>query len=490
MSASLPDLPPDSYQQLLKHTAGSKPAVLLAASGGGDSAGAAQALAHWRDLGWLADLRMYCLDHQLHPKSAHWCELACRQANDLSIACQTEQLPAGLQAQSGSLEENARNARYKHLFAALKALNATADGICWVLVTAHHRDDQAETVLLNLLRGSGTRGLRAMLPVSQRAGALHWRPFLNVRGAELKSWAQGCAVADDPSNRDIQYRRNWIRQRILPALTQEVGCAVEMLALTAQRAADEQALLVELAALDATDLNEQAGADCWQNPLCWSARMAGLSQARRLNLLRAFISAHGVPLPPSTKLADFCQQMATAATDRLPRLVWNGAELRFYNQRVYLITSLPDTPMPNLVWPQQDDSLLYGPWLFQRQPGGSVSPRGKPSAECASDELRVLIRAQRTSGWQMRGLSSYDRWPLLNRDGHKPLRKFLAEQKVPPWWRDRAQLLIIDDQPAAVWVEHHAWVSPAFAIRSENQQAGWVISRQTSSDDAISKTLV
>lgn len=482
MSVSLPDQPPDSYRQLLRHTAGRKPAVLLAASGGGDSAGAAQALAHWCEQGWLADLRLYCLDHQLNSQSAHWCALACRHANDLGVEYQMGQLPQGLQTQSGSLEENARQARYQHLFAALRTLNAGAKDVCWVLVTAHHRDDQAETVLLNLLRGSGTRGLRAMLPVNQRAGALHWRPFLDVRGAELKSWAQGRVVADDPSNRDLQHRRNWIRQRILPALAQQVGSAVDMLALTAQRAADEQALLAELAALDATDLDNQAGAECWQSPLRWSARMAGLSQPRKLNLLRSFISAHGVPLPPSTKLAAFCQQIATAAADRLPRLVWGGAELRFYSQQVFLITSLPDVPMPIEVWPQRDAALRFGPWRFERQPCLSDRKSGQPPIGGRDGALGVFIRANRKSVWQMRGVFSQDRWPLFNRGGHKPLRKFLAEQKVPPWWRDRAQVLVIDDKPAALWVEDNAWVSPAFAAMPENQQTGWAIIRQLCRD--------
>jgi tRNA(Ile)-lysidine synthase len=204
------------------------------------------------------------VDHRLHADSPRWAEHCVRQARALGLACRVEAVTV---AGGEGMEANARAARYQ-------ALSRHAVG--GTLITAHHRDDQAETLLLRLLRGAGPAGLAAIAEHGRWGDTPLWRPLLAVPRAELRARAErhGWCWIEDPSNGDTALRRNYLRQEILPQLTARWPAAAETLARAAQHQSEAAALLAERAREDAAVL----GAERTRLPL---GGLAALSPPRR-----------------------------------------------------------------------------------------------------------------------------------------------------------------------------------------------------------------
>ncbi len=170
------------------------------------------------------------VDHRLDDGSARRARTAARIAARLEVPFQVHvarSLPPGR-----SLEEWARAERYRLLVAAARSLGAAA------VLTAHHRLDQAETVLLRILFGSGTAGLGAMRPVSNRLGLPLLRPLLDLEPGVLRDYAAsgGIEPVDDPTNRASGPRRNFVRRRLLPVLAAEAPDVDERLVRLARAA--------------------------------------------------------------------------------------------------------------------------------------------------------------------------------------------------------------------------------------------------------------
>jgi tRNA(Ile)-lysidine synthase len=179
----------------------------------------------------------------------------------------------------------------------------------WILL-AHHADDQAETVLHNLLRGSGVRGAAAMPEARGRV----LRPLLGLGRDVLEAYAesQGLAWVDDESNADLRYTRNFLRREILPAIGERFPRAGEQLAAAATHFGEAEALLEELAALDLGTCRPE-----FPLPL---TLLRQLSDARARNLLRAMLAWHKLQPPDERRLREFVRQLRTAGNDRHPRM--------------------------------------------------------------------------------------------------------------------------------------------------------------------------
>jgi tRNA(Ile)-lysidine synthase len=202
--------------------------LVLAVSGGPDSCGMMAAFARWRDMGAAVPaLSVACVDHGLRPEAAAECAGVVAAAAGLGLTAQTLRWQGGKPA--GGLQEAAREARYRLLADHARAVGAGA------IVVAHHLEDQAETVLMRLARGSGPLGLKGMAAASRREGIDILRPFLWVPKARLAATARaaGLVPVDDPSNRDPGFTRVRLRQ-MLPALAAE-GLDAERLAILAGR---------------------------------------------------------------------------------------------------------------------------------------------------------------------------------------------------------------------------------------------------------------
>jgi len=180
----------------------------------------------------------------------------------------------------------------------------------WVLL-AQHADDQAETLLLNLLRGSGVRGAAGM---PERHGRI-LRPLLGLPRNDLSAYARfhGLGWVEDESNRDIRFTRNYLRAEVVPALQVRYPAFARKLAMASTRFAEASGLLEELARID---LGDRTAA--FPIP---SGLLLELSEARARNLIRSLLGWNGLQAPDERKLTEFVRQVRSAGPDRAPRLV-------------------------------------------------------------------------------------------------------------------------------------------------------------------------
>ena len=216
------------------------------------------------------------------------------------------------------LEAAARAARY----ACLRAADVD------VVALAHHADDQAETLLLQLLRGAGPHGLAAMARVSRpvappccgRCSASRARGLPRTPSARALAWI------DDESNADRRHARNFLRHEVAPRLVARFPGYPATLARAARHQAEAAALADELAALDAADADAGNGLE--------RERLGALSPARARNLLRWFLRARGLRPPSEARLAEMLRQLEHAAPDARTRIAHDGAEIGFHRGRI------------------------------------------------------------------------------------------------------------------------------------------------------------
>lgn len=272
--------------------------VVVGFSGGLDSTvllDAANCLARDADVG----LSAFHVHHGLSANADAW-------ANSCVQACQKSGIPltvlrVTVPPSSGEgVEAAARRARHKAL---------SGHPVDWILL-AHHADDQAETVLHNLLRGAGVRGAAAMPAARGRV----LRPLLGLSRAVLHEYARSRQLAwiEDESNTDSRYTRNFLRREILPAIAARFPRASEQLVAAAGRFSEADSLLGDLAALD-------LGGNSPEFPLPLKL-FRELPDARARNLLRAMLTWHHAQPPDDRRLREFVRQLRNAGNDRHPRI--------------------------------------------------------------------------------------------------------------------------------------------------------------------------
>lgn len=261
-------------------------------SGGVDSVVLLHALAVLRPAG-LAALH---INHGLSPHADRWAGFCAEYARTLGLPFSTTRVAVERGSADG-LEAAARRARY--------AAFAAAPGD-WI-VLAHHRDDQAETVLFNLLRGSGIAGAAAMRACSGRL----LRPLLGVDRAGIVRYAQTHRLnwIEDESNADLRHARNFLRHRVIAPLLQRFPAAARNLAAAAARFAEAQDLLDALARSDLGKLDD------FPLPL---AVLQTLDEPRVRNVLRYLLARHRVGIPSEARLREICRQLLSAGLDRRP----------------------------------------------------------------------------------------------------------------------------------------------------------------------------
>ena len=287
-------------------------------SGGCDSVVLLHALVA---LGLGKRLQAIHIHHGLSPNADAWAEFCADYCRRLGVSLVTRRVAVDTTAGLG-LEAAARNARY----AAFGELAGNT------LLLAHHRGDQAETVLFNLLRGAGVTGA-AGIPAERRFGQHRLlRPLLDVSRGEIEAYARhvGLAWIDDESNSDIAITRNFLRHQTLVALGQRFPAAESALALAASHFAEAGGLLDELAELD------------WQRVAEGSTARLGdlrqLSVPRVKNLLRHRLRLLGWQVPVASRLDEFVRQVVTAGPDRHPELVLPDGKMRVAQRRLHWLS--------------------------------------------------------------------------------------------------------------------------------------------------------
>ena len=394
--------------------AGAWPAsCCVAASGGLDSTVLLTAMAELRDEGRLAgaSLRAIHVDHGLYADSARWAEDCAALTARLAVPYDSVRVAAAA-ARGESPEAAARSARY----AALAARLGTGE---WLL-TAHHADDQLETVLLQVLRGGGLRALTGMPALARFAGGWHARPLLGVRRSDLEGWARarGLHWLEDPSNRDPRFDRNYLRLEILPRVRARWPGAVRGVGRIAAQAAEAVGML------DALAETELAGA-LHGHALDLDA-LSGLSSARWRIAVVAWLRRLGAAIPSAAVLVELEHTSRRAAADRVPCVNWPG--LRVHRYRNHLFAERDEAPRPPgapSVW-RTDVPLPLGP-------AESIELRPAVGEGLSRSRTPAVLEVSGRQGGEV-----FRAGPGQHR---RPLRKWLQEHGVLPWRRDRIPLL-------------------------------------------------
>ena len=267
--------------------------------------------------------------HGLQAAAEGWAAHCAAVAQDLGVAYRS--IPLGL-APGSNLEGRAREARRTALLTL-----TDEDG---ALLLAHHADDQAETLLLNLLRGGGPAGLAAMTPLTQYAGRTLIRPLLGWRRAQLAELAAAWSLrwVEDPTNAEIDANRNFLRHDILPRLAQRWPAVVDVLVRDAQLQGEAAGLMAELAQADHEALRQPGGA-------LHLAGFAALSPARRRNLLYGWLRAQGLQAPPLKVLNRVLDELLTAGEDRQPQVAWDHGVFCRHRDSLYLLAPAAMKPL-------------------------------------------------------------------------------------------------------------------------------------------------
>ena len=401
----------------------------IAYSGGMDSHVLLHGLADLRDSLDLVPLHAIHINHGLSEQANDWvrhCQSVCKQ-----LAIPLQIIKVNAQPVPGqSPEETARNVRYDALARAMQ------DGSC--LVTAHHRRDQAETLMLQLLRGGGVQGTAAMPNVNEFAkgehvNCTHLRPLLDCGHEQLHAYAiaQQLDWVEDDSNSSTRYDRNYLRHRIMPELRQRWPAVDATLARVARRHAETAALLNDLAATDL--ISVQTGSpDCLDR-----VALSSLADARQRNLVRYWLAQQQLAIPGHARLDEVLRQIHQAGADTMPCISWAGGEIRRYRNGIYAMQ-----PQPGL------DGWQAEPWPDQDR---IQCPDKQGYLERHSNPGNGI----RASIWQhaeisVRYRSGGETFCPAGHAHHRSLKNLFQEWAVPPWQRSRIPLLYVDDELAAV----------------------------------------
>lgn len=391
---------------------------LVGFSGGADSYALLHALAAVEGLG--REVLAVHVHHALQPQAEEWASQCAGMAQALGV--QFEVLRVDVRETSAQgVEAAAREARY----AALERRVKPGD----VLLTAHHRDDQAETLLLQLLRGAGPAGLAGMPRLAPFGAGWHARPLLEQTRESLQEYLRlrDLEWIEDPSNRALNAARNYLRHRIMPELHARWPAAGRTLA----RAARHQAETLELTtALGRSDIEEASGAEPGTLSV---AALRILSRARLHNALRVWLADKDLPLPNVARLEQVRRRVLEAAEDAQPHLRWSGGELRRYRDALYAMTPLPPhDPAQVIAWDRFDKPL-------------DIPSLGR---ELSVAEVRSDLDALRCAGEpvSIRFRRGGERCRVRGKAHSRALKTLLQEAGVPPWERDRIPLLYVGDQ--------------------------------------------
>ena len=367
------------------------------------------------------------VNHQLSPNAGRWsafCRAFCR-ARGVPFKSVKVRVARG-----DSKEAAARTARYA----------AYAREPADYVVLAQHQDDQAETVLLQLLRGAGVKGLAAMPllraegggrraegksakpPKSNSSSLKILRPLLDATRAEILEYAKRRRLkwVEDESNAETYFLRNFLRHEVLPVIARRFPGYRGTLARSARHLAEASRVLDEVAAADAAGHMDEG-------TLAVEA-LRRLPAARAKNLLRHFLSRRGVSMPGAERLDEALRQALTAKEDARVLIDLGDVELRRFENRLHAVPKLA-TPRPGYArrWRGEEKLLLTelgGVLVMDRGRGTGISVarlRGRP----------VMIRVRRGG-------------ERLRPDARRPrrsLKNLLQEARVPPWQRERLPLM-------------------------------------------------
>jgi len=391
--------------------------VCAAFSGGLDSTVLLDILAGLREAQGFA-LSALHVHHGLSRNADRWAQACEAFAAARGVPIRVERV-AVARGDPAGLEAAARAARHA----------AFARAGTDFVALAHHRDDQAETVLLQALRGTGVKGLAAMGEARAVAGAVWLRPLLDEPREALHGYAREAALAwvEDESNELTAFDRNFLRHEVMPVIERRFPQYRESLARLARHAAAADELLASVARDDAARLAAGEGLS--------AEGLGALDPARRANVLRHFLAAHGLAMPGEARLAEIARQLVSARGDARVLLLHGGRAIVRHRGRV-IVEAVP----------------RKGAWEVSWH-GERVVPLGEGRGEvrfAESAEEGIAAGLVAAGRWRFGPRAGGERIRLRPGGPTRTLKNLLQEHAVPAWRRGRLPLLFDGDR--LVWV--------------------------------------
>jgi tRNA(Ile)-lysidine synthase len=427
----------------LEEIAGSPARYVVAFSGGLDSTVLLHALAELRERSAVPLLAIH-IDHGLQAESMRWGELCAGFAKQLGVDFRSVVVSVALESGKGP-EGAAREARYSALQVEMRSED-------WLL-SAHHREDQAETLLLNLIRGSGPAGIAGIGAIRLFGPGWLARPMLNIDRAAIKQYAVDANLdwIEDPSNSDRRFDRNFLRHEVLPRLASRWSDIATRLQRSSAHASEASALLIELAEIDLDGLGGRAE----RLPI---DGLTQLSAARQRNLIRHALRRLDLSTPTTLQLDRVMSEVIPARDDAQPLVNWPGASVRRYRSGLYLL--------PEKLAAAMEYSDVSG---SRAELGAGLGVLNFDSgAEVGLSEQLVM------RGLSVRPRVGGEEFQPEGQSHTRKLKKLLQEEGVVPWMRDRLPLVYSGEQLVAVgdlWIAADAVARPGVAVRWSGRPA-------------------
>ena len=359
--------------------------IVVALSGGIDSV----VLLHFLNKHYPGNVRAVHINHNLSKYSDEWCAFCERICNSSKI--KFKYISINLE-NSSNIEENARKKRYLSLKSELR--------VGEILCTAHHQEDQAETFLLQLFRGSGVAGLASMPKIKSIGDSELYRPFLSISKQKIVDYASKNHLKwiEDDSNLDTNFKRNLLRIEFLPKLSSAFNGLIKNVSRSAAHQAEALRLMQDLAELDIKNF------ELLVNNKIQVSSLIQLPKRRIVNVLRYYIANLGFLLPSNKVLNELISSLS-AKTDANVILIWHHYEVRRYNGELYFFDEHIESS--NLPCPYYE------------------SLKNLPNFE-----IRFRLEGQRIK---------------VKGKGHsQSLKKVLQESNIPPWERDKLRMYYVD----------------------------------------------
>jgi tRNA(Ile)-lysidine synthase len=360
--------------------------------------------------------------HGLSQNADTWqqhCQMVCEQVD---LVCHISRVEV---AEGEGLEDKARRVRY----AAIKAYLQPGDAVLF----AQHQDDQAETLLLQALRGGGPRGLAAMPAVATLGDGYMIRPMLAVSRQQILDYANKHELRwiEDDSNRDIRFDRNFIRQEIMPVLNQRWPAASRTLSRTASHTAG----LVELT--DELLLDELQGLAGNQPDTLSINALKAVSTVKASLLIRAMCYKLALPLPATAHIRELLDKQLHTQTDRQIHINWPGAEIRRYQDDLYILASSPLIVDSQWQYDWDGKGLLEIPELY-----GNIRLEETQGSGISSEAIQQGLTIKPRSGGERCKPAG---------DSHtRSLKTIYQDHHVPPWEREKLPLIFSNDTLIAI----------------------------------------
>lgn len=355
------------------------------------------------------------INHGLSKNANNWQRKCAEFSRQLDVAFITHALNL---SPGPNVELRARDGRYAFFQEQIGA------GDC--LLLAHHQDDQAETLLLHLLRGAGVDGLAAMPPLRSCGSGELLRPLLQFQRQDLYDYAVAAHLSwsEDESNEDLDLNRNFIRRVILPQLKTKWPAAVANIARTAFHCQETRQLMDALALNDCPQLATHTHSLDLEPLLHFDTQRLG-------NILRYWLRKQGRVMPQTEQLKQIIAAIIFAAPDAKPLFEGNGYQLRRFQNRLYISGEKQAIIITERVWFNFPGTL---------QLSNSISLKAQPVEEGIFLPCPETIRIAPRRGGER----------FFWRGKTRVVKKLLQEWEIPPWQRDSIPFLYVNDQLAAI----------------------------------------